>query len=66
MIGKCFDKTSSGSGVKSEIIPNQELAKESHTPILIKVERRKVCSSFKANIWRADLRDMQLISKLTK
>ena len=28
---KFFDKNSSGSGVKSEIMPNQELAEESQT-----------------------------------
>ena len=63
MLYKCFDKKSSGSRVESEIIPNQELAKELRTPIIRKVEKRKVCSSFKDNILGADLADMQLICK---
>ena len=37
---------------------NQELAKQ----IIKKFERRKVYSSFKYNIWGADLVDMQFIS----
>ena len=34
-----------------------------HFPITKKFEKRKVYSSFKDNIWGADLADMQLISK---
>ena len=34
-----FDKTSAGSGVKSEIVPNQELAEELHKPIIRKCEK---------------------------
>ena len=42
MFYKCFDKRSSGSVAKCKIIPNQELAKELHTAIIRKVEKRKV------------------------
>ena len=42
MVYKCFHKKSSGSVVKSKIISNQELAKELHTAIIRKVEKRKV------------------------
>ena len=35
-------------------------------PIIRKFEKRKVYSSFKDNIWGADLADMQLISKFNK
>ena len=45
---------------------NQQLAKESDKPILRKFEKRKVYSSFIDNVWRADLADMQLISKFNK
>ena len=36
------DKSACSSGVKSEIIPNQELALEFHKPIIRKLEKRKV------------------------
>ena len=42
---------------------NDQLAKELHKPIIRKFKKRKVYSSFKYNIWGADLADMQLISK---
>ena len=45
---------------------NQQLANELHDPIIKNLEKRKVCSSFKDNIWVADLADMQLISKFNK
>ena len=47
-------------------MPNQQLAKESDKPILRKFEKRKVYSSFIDNVWRADVADMQLISKFNK
>ena len=59
-----FDKNSSGSGIKS--MPNQQLANELHKPIIKELKKRKVYSSFKYNIWGADLADMQLISKFNK
>ena len=57
MVWKFFD--SSG-------IENKQLADELHKPIVKKVKRRKVYSSFKYNIWGVDLADMQLISKFNK
>ena len=45
---------------------NQKLAKELHKPIIRKLEKRKVHSSFTDKIWVADLADMQLISKFDK
>ena len=63
MVYKCFDKKTSASGIKNEIISNKELAKELHKPIIKKYKKRKVHSPFIDNIWGADLADMQLISK---
>ena len=37
-----------------------------HKPIIRKFEKRKVYSTFKDNIWGADLADMQLLSKYNK
>ena len=45
---------------------NQELAQELHKPIIRKLEKRKIHSSFTDKIWVADLADMQLISKFDK
>ena len=44
-------------------MPTQMLVEELHKPIIRKFEKRKVNSSFKDNIWSADLVDMELISK---
>ena len=60
------DKSASGGSIKSEIMLNQECAQELHKPIVRKYEKRKVYSSFIANIWGADLVNMQLISKFNK
>ena len=46
------------------IILNQQSAEELHKPIIKKVEKRKVYSSFKDNIWGVDLD--QLRSKYNK
>ena len=65
-----LDKKSEGSGAKhvnTKITPqNQQLAEELHEPIIRKFEKRKVYSTFKDNIWDADLADMQLLSKYNK
>ena len=62
-----FDKNSARSGVKNEITQNQLLAEELHKPIIRKFKRERwVYSSFKDNIWGADLADMQLLSKFNK
>ena len=66
MVYKFFDKQFSGSGVKTEIKQNEQLAQELHKPIIINFKRRRVCSSFKDNIWGVDLANMQLISKFNK
>ena len=45
---------------------NQKLSKELHKPIIRKFENRKVYSSFKDNVWRFDLENIQLMSKFDK
>ena len=45
---------------------SQELAEEVHKPVIRKLEKRKVYSSFQDNIWGIDFVDMQLISKYNK
>ena len=45
---------------------NIKLANELHKTIIRKFNKRKVYSSFKDNIWGADLADMQLLSKFNK
>ena len=45
---------------------SQELAEEVHKPVIRKLEKRKVYSSFKDNILGTDFVDMQLISKYNK
>ena len=71
MIYKFFDKKSAslsdGSGVaNNEIKQNLHLAEELHKPIIRKFKKTKVSSGFRANIWGADLADMQLIGKFNK
>ena len=43
-----------------------QLANEFHKQIIKKLNKRKVYSSFKDNIWGANLADMQLLSKFNK
>ena len=50
MVYKFFDKRTSGSGVKSKIMSNQELPEELQKPIIRKLEKLKVYSSFIDNI----------------
>ena len=45
---------------------NIQLADELHKPIIRKFKKRKVYSSFRDNIWGADLADMQLLNKFNK
>ena len=65
-----FDKKSallskfSGSAIANET--NYQLANELHKPIIRKFKKRKVCSSFRDNIWGVDLADMQSLSKYNK
>ena len=57
----------SGSGAnKFANEPNYQLANELHKPIIRKFKKRKVCSSFRDNIWGVDLADMQAMSKCNK
>ena len=64
------DKKSEGSVAKHVntklISQNEQLADELHKPIIRKFKKRKVYSTFKDNIWGADLADMQLLSKYNK
>ena len=66
MVYELFDKKTSGSGIRSKNIFNEELAEELHKPIVRKSNKRKVHSPFIDNIWGADLADMQLISRFNK
>ena len=45
---------------------NEQLAEELHKPIIRKLKKIKVYSTFKNNILGADLADMQLINKFNK
>ena len=47
MVYKFFDKKSSGSGANNEIKQNIQLADELHKPIIKKLKKRKVYSSFR-------------------
>ena len=64
MVYSFFDKKSPGSGVA--MLQNQQLAEELHKTIIRKLEKRRVYSSFKDNIWGADLTYMQLITNFIK
>ena len=68
MVYKFLDKNfarvnTSGGALKSETISKQQLAEELRKPINRKFLKSKIYSSFKDNIWGANLADMQLISK---
>ena len=64
MVYTFFDKKSQGSGLANK--ENIQLDDELHNPIIRKLKKRKVYSSFRDNIWGADLADMQLLSKFNK
>ena len=66
MAYKSFDKETSDSGIKNEIISNKDLAEQLHKPVIRQFKKRKVRSTFIDNIWGADLADMQLTSKFNK
>ena len=72
MVHKFFDRITKGRGIttlanksaiKNEITQNQQSAEELQKTVIIKFKERRFYSSFKDNIWGADLADMQLISK---
>ena len=65
MVYEFFDKKLQGSGISNNN-ENIQLADELHKPIIRKLEKRKVYSSFRDNIWGVDLADMQLLSKFNK
>ena len=64
MAYKFFEKKFSGSGADAEL--NYQLANELHQQIIRKFKRQKVYSSFRGNVWGADLADMQSLSKYNK
>ena len=41
MVYKCFDKKTSGSGIKNENMLNKSLAEELHKPMIRKLEKKK-------------------------
>ena len=65
MVYKFFDKKSQGKRLANNN-ENVQLANELHRPIIKKVYKIKVYSSFKDNIWGVDLADMQVLSKVNK
>ena len=65
MLYKFFEKNSKGSGIVTNET-NYQLANELHKPIIEKLKKRKVYSSFKDNIWGVDLADMQSLTKFNK
>ena len=65
MVYRFFDKKSQESGLANNN-ENIQLANELHKPIIRKLNKIKVHSSFKDNIWGVDLADMQLLSKFNK
>ena len=76
MVYKFFDKKSTAEPsslersplerMSSGIASSSILADELHKPIIKKINKRKVYSQFKDNIWGVDLADMQSLSKKIK
>ena len=72
MVYKFFDKKASERGVttslanKSATEPNYQLGNELHRKIMRKFKKQNVHSSFRDNIWGADLPDMQSLSKINE
>ena len=50
MVYKSFDKKSTGSVIKDEILKNQQLVNGLHKVVIKKFKRSNVYSSFKDNI----------------
>ena len=57
------NKTTLGKGMKEV---NKILGEELHKPVIRKINKRKVYSQFKNNIWGVDLADTRLLSKKNK
>ena len=66
MVYKFFDKKSMGSGVKKLKNSSLILADELHKPVIKKINKRKVYSQIKNNIWGVELADTQSLSKKNK
>ena len=68
MVYKFSNERTKGSRInnKGNLLVNSQLAEELHKPIIKNFKRRKVYSSFKDNIRRVHLADMQLVSKYNK
>ena len=70
LVYKFFDKKSTGNGfkkLKNTTMPNFSLlTDELHKPIIKKLDKRKVYSQFKDNIWGVDLADMQSLTTKNK
>ena len=66
MVYKFFDKKSIGSGINTTKLISSILADELHKPVIKKIEKRKVYSQFKDNIWGVDLADMESLSRKNK
>ena len=64
MVYKFFDKKSAGGGFKKP--SSSILVDELHKPIIKKLNKRKVYSQFKDNIWGVNLADMQSLSRKNK
>ena len=59
-------KSATGGTVKNEIMSIHDLAEELHKPIMRKLEKQKVHSSFIDNISGANLANMQIISRFNE
>ena len=71
MIYTFFDKKSTESGTAKpssleRIASSSTFADKLHEPIINKLNKRKVYSQFKDNIWGVDLADMQSLSRKNK
>ena len=64
IVYKFFDNKSKRGSIINE--PNYQLANELHKPIIRKIKKRKVYSSFRDNVCSVDLADMQSLSKYNK
>ena len=62
IVYKFFEKNTVCNNIKS-MPQNEQLAEELHKPIIRKFKTRKVYSTFKDNIWGADLADTLRINK---
>ena len=66
MVYKFFDKKSIGSGTTKSKDSSLILADELHKLVIKKINKRKVYSQFKDNMWGVDLADMQSLSRKNK